>query len=263
MKFTRFFFLPLLVSCFTPPLPPPLIDHRSPATSSARFFLDTAVVDDWMQLLPSGIFYGITTNPQLLERAGEANNISNIHKLAHMALSSDDDNLFYCEEFMCQAWGLTVDEIVGCALALVEPFPRERLIIKIPITELGLQAASQLIRNHNVRVCMTAAYHRKQALSAVAVGADYVAPYLGRMTEAAGKDGKQECRDMQDIVDGLGGDTRVLVASLRDPETLTELAAYGMDTFTFSPDLARKLFFDSWTEQAAAEFHESAERNRW
>lgn len=255
-SFMRFFHLPSAwivalilggASAFVPP-------NRG----TCRFFLDTASVQEWAQLLPTGVFHGVTTNPQLMERAGEPNTVQNIHKLANIAL-----NDFDCNEFMCQAWGSSVDELVRCGNALVESFPKERLIVKIPATDLGLRAASQLVRQDGVRVCLTAAYHRKQALAAVGVGADYIAPYLGRMTEAAGKDGEQECRDMQDIVNGLGGNTRILVASLREPDTLADLAMYGLDTFTFSPDVARRLFFDSWTEQAAAEFEESAERNRW
>jgi transaldolase len=209
-----------------------------------------------MQLLPSGIFHGVTTNPQLLERAKEPNTIENIHRLADIAL-----NEFECNEFMCQAWGGSVEEIVQCALWLVQPFEREQIVVKVPITEMGLQAANILIRDHDIRVCLTACYHRKQALSAVGVGAEYVAPYLGRMTEVAGKNGTEECMEMQDIVSGLGSETRVLVASIREPDTLAELASYGMDTFTFSAEVARKLFFDSWTEQAAREFEASALKN--
>ena len=60
---------------------------------------------------------------------------------------------------------------------------------------------------------------------------------LSRMTDN-GKDGFVECRRMQNIVDGLGSDTRILVASLRDAETLADLAVDGLDTFTFSPAAA-------------------------
>ena len=35
-----------------------------------RLYLDTANTQDWAQLLPLGVFYGITTNPLLAQRAG-------------------------------------------------------------------------------------------------------------------------------------------------------------------------------------------------
>lgn len=77
-----------------------------------------------------------------------------------------------------------------------------------------------------------------------------------RMTDN-GKDGFQECQRMQNIVDGLGSDTRILVASLRDAETIADLACEGLDTYTFSPAVARQFFDEPLTDIAAAEFEEA------
>ena len=75
-----------------------------------------------------------------------------------------------------------------------------------------------------------------------------------------GKNGYDECVDMQNIVDGLGSDTRILVASLRDADTISELAIEGLDTFTFNPDVARQMFDEPLTDNAAKEFEEAAAR---
>lgn len=75
-----------------------------------------------------------------------------------------------------------------------------------------------------------------------------------------GKDGFKECERMQNIVDGLGSDTRILVASLRDANTLADLACAGLDTYTFSPAVARELFNEPLTDKAAAEFENAAAR---
>lgn len=61
---------------------------------------------------------------------------------------------------------------------------------------------------------------------------------------------------MQRIVDGLGSGTRILVASLRDADTIAKLAQEGLDTFTFSPDVAR----ESTDSNAAEESEEAAAR---
>ncbi len=73
-----------------------------------------------------------------------------------------------------------------------------------------------------------------------------------------GKDGYKECIRMQNIVDGLGSDTRILVASLRGSETLGDLAVEGLDTFTFAPNVARELFDEPLTHAAADEFETAA-----
>lgn len=83
--------------------------------------------------------------------------------------------------------------------------------------------------------------------------------FIHRMTDN-GKDGFYECRKMQQIVDGLGSETRILVASLRDEQTIADLAMDGLDTYTFSPAVARAFFDEPLTDSAAAEFEEAAAR---
>ena len=62
------------------------VEAFSPAyRGQSRIFLDTAVTKEWEELLPTGMFHGVTTNPTLLERAGEECTIANIHKLADKA----------------------------------------------------------------------------------------------------------------------------------------------------------------------------------
>lgn len=216
----------------------------------SRLFLDTADMAIWKELLPTGIFHGVTTNPTLLERAGEACTIENLHKMARVALEHTD-------EFMCQAWGATADDLYQCGMALSQP-ARDRIVIKVPVTQTGVEAASKLIQA-NCRVCLTACYNHKQAMIASSVGAEYLAPYLGRMTDA-GLDGSAECLKMQAITEGMKSDTRILVASIRNAQTMVDLAAAGMETFTFSPEVARELFLEPLTTEAAAVFEEAAAR---
>jgi transaldolase len=172
--------------------------------------------------------------------------------MARLALSCTD-------EFMCQAWGANAQELYDCGMALSKP-DRDRIVVKVPVTISGIEAASLLIQA-NCRVCLTACYDHKQAMIAANVGAEYIAPYLGRMSDA-GKDGAGECWKMQEIVEGLQADTRILVASMRDYQTMIDLSAKGMETFTISPAVARKLFEEPMTTHAAAEFEAAAARNR-
>eukprot|EP00592_Proboscia_alata_P008614 CAMPEP_0194354832 /NCGR_PEP_ID=MMETSP0174-20130528/2852_1 /TAXON_ID=216777 /ORGANISM="Proboscia alata, Strain PI-D3" /LENGTH=83 /DNA_ID=CAMNT_0039123869 /DNA_START=169 /DNA_END=420 /DNA_ORIENTATION=+ len=79
------------------------------------------------------------------------------------------------------------------------------------------------------------------------------------MTDA-GKDGLAECVRMDRIGKGLGSDTRILVASIRDVESFEDLAAQGLDTFTFSPEICRLLFVEKLTDDAAADFEDAARR---
>jgi hypothetical protein len=96
----RFAFLFQLTATFTPQ-----------ARGNCRLFLDTADLKEWDSLLKLGIFSGVTTNPSLLERCTQPCTVKNLNKLAGIALSMT-------EEFMCQAWGSTADEIYENGLLL-------------------------------------------------------------------------------------------------------------------------------------------------
>ena len=80
------------------------------------------------------------------------------------------------------------------------------------------------------------------------------------MTDA-GKNGEEECMRMLEIVDGLNGETRILAASLRSVDSIARLAEAGLDTFTFSPDIARMMFDEPLTAKATVEFEEAAARS--
>jgi transaldolase len=94
-------------------------------------------------------------------------------------------------------------------------------------------------------------------LVAAALGARYIAPYLGRIQDL-GRDSHQELITMQQCVDRSGSSLRLLVASLRTTSDLSRLAAAGMTTFTLSPKLAAALFSCEATEAAAARFEDDA-----
>jgi transaldolase len=100
-------------------------------------------------------------------------------------------------------------------------------------------------------------------LLAAALGADYIAPYLGRISDL-GRDGHAELTRMQRIVDSLSAEQatqplQLLVASLRAPDDLARLAAEGLNTFTISPEIAAALFAVEPTLAAAAQFERDAQ----
>jgi len=217
---------------------------------NCRFFLDTASPKEWNELLPLGIFHGVTTNPVLLERANQPCTIPHLHQLASQVLLETN-------EFMAQTWGSNSQELYENGMALSLP-DRDRIVVTVPVTSVGTAAASMLIRS-GVRVCLTACYASHQALVASGVGAEYLAPDLGRMADA-GKDGMAECAQMNRIGKGLKSDTRILVASIRDVKSFEHLAAQGLDTFTFSPEICRSLFVEKLTDDAAVDFEDAARR---
>ncbi len=223
--------------------------HASPPAGGLRFFLDTADKGAWREWLPLGFFHGVTTNPILLEAARVP-----CAPVALDALAREAFDLGAGEIHM-QTWGRTRDRYAahGRALAAID----RRVVVKAPTTIEGVAAAASL-RKEGVRLTMTAVYSAAQALVASALGADYAAPYLGRMNDA-GRDGFGEIAGIARAARAHGSSMRILVASLRDPGDVVRLAAEGLDTFTFGPKLAAGFFADALAKAAVEAFETAAE----
>jgi transaldolase len=214
-----------------------------------QLLLDTADPEVWRTWLPSGLFRGVTTNPTLLHRAGQPCSLVGLRGLAREAFSLG------AQEIHLQTWGADVEAATACGLGLAAIDPA-RVLVKVPLTREGAETARRLIEA-GVPVTFTACYAAPQVLIAAALGARYVAPYLGRISDS-GRDGHAELEAMQRCLDGLGSSTRLLVASLRQPDDLARLAAAGMGTFTLSGALAAALFACEATRDAAAQFERDA-----
>ena len=129
-------------------------------------------------------------------------------------------------------------------------------MVKVPLTEAGIRKVPA-IKALGGPVLVTAAYDAKQMYAASALGAEYIAPYFGRMLEG-GIDAYAALGQMLAIGRAAGERTRILVASIRDTDQLVRLGAEGQDCFTLAPKVAHALLFDPNTQAAAAEFEAAA-----
>lgn len=220
----------------------------SSAPSQLRFYLDTADTAQWKAWLPSGIFYGVTSNPLLLERANQPCNLGNLTDLAKQAFD------FGLQEVQIQTWGSSTAELTerGMAIAAIDP----RIIVKVPVTQSGTTAAAQLIAQ-GIPVTLTALYAAHQALIGASLGAQYVAPYLGRITDL-GQNGRETLITMQRALSGVNSQTRILAASIRTIGDIPFLASRGLNTFTFSAKIAEEFFSVDATKQATQDFERAA-----
>lgn len=215
---------------------------------SLRFYLDTADTREWENWFPTGIFYGVTSNPLLLERGNIPCTVASLTQLTKKAISLG------AKEVQLQTWGSTQQQLIntGQALASID----SQVVVKVPITQIGVEAATTLIQQ-GIRITMTAVYEIPQILVASALGADYAAPYLGRISDT-GRDGRTALAKMQQSLNGVNSTTRILTASIRDPEDIVYLTAQGLNTFTFAPRIAVALLNSPATSSATGAFEEAA-----
>ena len=216
--------------------------------SKLRFYIDSSDRADWEHFLPTGLFYGVTTNPKLLHQAGIPHTVQNLAGLAQDAFSLG------AQEIHLQVWGGEPAPMlaVGRELAAIDP----RVSVKVPITQAGIRVARQLI-DEGAKVTLTAVHSAVQMLPAIALGAAYAAPYMGRMSDA-GLDGPGEVVAMQQMIARLKSPTRLLVASIRQLSDLANLARNGVDTFTVLPPLLEEMLNNPLTIKAADDFERKA-----
>ena len=217
-----------------------------------RLFLDSADPADWARLLPLGFFHGVTTNPLLLERAGQPCTVDNLRYLATAARDLG------AREIHIQTWGRSPEQMVETGERLAESVGTDlRTVVKIPATAEGFQAARALHDNGR-SVTLTAVYTPGQVMAAASLGASYAAPYLGRLDDA-GQDGVATVLAMHHILARTGSRTRLLTASLRTVEQVVDLATRGLDTFTCGTRMADQMLGSDLTAAAAADFQRAAE----
>lgn len=211
-----------------------------------RLYVDTASREAAEPLLATGAFHGLTTNPTLLQRQGlRTADLADVYGWATAAGA---------QEVFLQAWGAEPDDLLRSADRLQEVGPR--VVVKVPATLAGTSAATRLVAGGHP-VLLTAVYNPAQAVLAAAAGVRYVAPYLGRMDDA-GRDGAGAVLAMQQTLTATAADTRVLVASVRDLDTVVSLAQHGVSCFALAPDVAQQLFSDPLTTTAVEVFETAA-----
>jgi transaldolase len=217
--------------------------------SSLRLYIDSVEIADWEQYLLTGIFYGVTTNPKLLAQAGIEFSIDSLGELAHSAFDLG------ANEIHLQVWGRETAEMlqIGRELGAID----QRVMVKVPINLQGILCARELTAE-GTNVTLTALHSASQTLSAVALGAKYAAPYLGRMKDG-GLDGLNEVIMMNQIINEMNSPLRLLVASIRKMDDLVTLAERGLNTFTLLPPLIEELFTDKLTDLAVDSFESAVE----
>ena len=209
-----------------------------------RLFLDSANLEDLKKCLPHPVVYGVTTNPTLLKRGGVDR--SQIHEFC--------DELFDlgAKQIHIQVQQTAAESIIEDALNLVSS--GANIVIKIPATREGFVAGSRLAIAQ-IPITYTAVYTPEQAHFAAMLGADYAAPYLGRLEDSE-IDGLSRISAMHDLV--KDSKTRLLVASVRTRSAYLALLKLGVGSITIPPNLFEKLIDHQATIDAERAFLEDA-----
>ena len=198
-----------------------------------EIWLDTCNVRSIEAASHLGLPYGITTNPSLLAAA------PNDYKDVINELLEAQNGPVAVQVTADQA-----SEMVEQALAL-HAFS-DRIIVKIPVIKEGLIAMKSL-SEEGVSIMGTAVFQLGQALLAALAGADYIAPYIGRMSDA-GTNVDASLQMMLTVYRNYGFTTKILGAALRTTDQIVSCASMGMHGVT----LKDALFFEFLADDLSA-----------
>ena len=195
-----------------------------------KIYLDSAVATSWK--VPPGCppVAGVTTNPSLIFQAGLRVDLPTYLHLVHAAGERGLD------ELMLQLPSSDPAQALHWLESLV-PAARQagiRMTIKLPCHADWLRCI-QAVKAQKVPILLTALSNPVQLLWAQSLKADFVAPYIGRLA-AEGRDVwalVQACVAVQN--DPTEGGPALLAASIKSPDVLSKLMAFGAAAVTLPP----------------------------
>lgn len=213
-----------------------------------KLYADSADIETVTGLLEDGIIAGVTTNPTILHKSGHGT--ESIPDLHRRFLDAGAAEIFF------QATGATREDLRSSATAIRQL--GSRVVVKIPATATGFRVAAECV-HAGTPVLMTAVYSTAQAVASAAIGARYIAPYFGRLSDS-GADALDVIAGMHRVLEGSGTD--VLVASVRTPEVAADLALAGIRHITAHPSVLEAMLVDPTSDAAAADFEAVAALGR-
>ncbi|NLW42331.1 MAG: fructose-6-phosphate aldolase [Tissierellia bacterium] len=204
-----------------------------------KFFIDTANIDEIIEVNSWGILDGVTTNPSLIAKEGR--NFEEVVK----EITEIVDGPISAEVISLESEGM-VEE--ARELAKIH----KNIIIKVPMTKEGLKAVSQLDKE-GIKTNVTLIFSANQALMAAKAGASYVSPFIGRLDDIS-TDGMKLIEDVVDIFDTFCIETEIIAASIRHPMHVIECALSGADIATIPFKIFNQMFKHPLTDSGIEQF---------
>lgn len=215
-----------------------------------EFLFDTADIGLISQYGEMFAYTGVTTNPALIRKAGVVE-----HTFAHFR---EIRSIIGPERTLhMQVVSHRADEMVREAQIILEKVDSQ-VCVKVPVTPEGMKAIRTL-KEQGARVTATAVVTQMQALLALAMDVDYIAPYYDQMCDI-GIDGRELIGMLADTIRQEGRCTKILAANIKNMAQLRQVCGAGSQAVTLNPQLleeslrmpqiekAIQLFDDAWQE---------------
>jgi transaldolase len=189
---------------------------------------------------------GVTTNPSLLLQAGLPVSLESycglVQRAGDVGLTELMLQLPQADAALALSWLKKLQQAAAST--------KVHLTIKLPCHSDWAQTIAA-VQGAGAPVLLTGLSNPMQLLWAQSLGVAYVAPYVGRL-QADGRDAwalLKACVAVQQA-----GGPKLLAASIKTSDVLTQLIAIGAYAVTVRPDFAAGLATDPLTAAAMAQF---------
>lgn len=210
-----------------------------------NLMLDTANLDKIKEYLNYFNIDGVTTNPSILKNTPKEELNSTL--LGIKAILPKEATLHV------QVVALDAEGMYQDAQAIHDLLGKE-VSIKVPVTKEGLRVIKRL-KEEGFCVTATAIYSQVQALLAINLGADYIAPYINRM-QNLNIDAIESIRLIHQYIKDNNAKTRILGASFKNIEQVTQTLYAGADFVTVGEEVLDTFLKQTLAKEAAEDFLE-------
>jgi transaldolase len=203
-----------------------------------RILIDTLDLKEIKKYSNMGIISGVTTNPTFSKLFGMRDDLETVEKVSE-ALDGKG-------EIFIEAFGYDANEIEDNARRIADESSYDNLVFKVPFTESGVEATSNLSEGGFFKVNLHLIYSVSQALIADQAGAAYICPLIGRMDDI-GNDGIENIAKMKSCYKINSVKTKIMGSSIRSANHVIELYKIGVDVATIPPKVLEKMFYHPLT----------------
>jgi transaldolase len=208
-----------------------------------ELYLDSADLTEIRSAFKLGFLAGLTTTPTFMQREGVLDVDATILQLADIV-----------PVLQIEALGHTAEEIVAEAKRQEAlGLDRARTVYKIPISMEGARAC-RMLREEGFLVNLHLVYTLQQAYIAMAAGATYVCPLVGRLQDQ-GTDALQLVSAIVDLKHRHGYETKIMFSSVRHLEHIRNAIEIGVDTITVPWKVMQQMTSNHLTQLGSDQFY--------
>ncbi|HEX4382569.1 MAG TPA: transaldolase family protein [Myxococcales bacterium] len=214
-------------------------------------FLDSSDLNEIRQFMATGIISGITTNPLIISKENPGVDLR-AHMLEIMSMGKVPTSVELTSE--------TEVEMLAEAREYRKWHP-QHVVIKVPMTEIGLRIINTLERQDKTPVNVTCIMSFNQAYLSALAGATYVSIFSGRVRDM-GYEPAKVIEQTRAVLDREKLKAQIIVGSIRHMADVNEALYAGAHIVTVPPGILRKMCWNPRTTETIREFNDAWKKDR-